>query len=146
VSGEAALSRTVCVRLRELGFDVQRHEDALSAGIPDISYGWRNADGWLELKSLGEWPKRAETPVNLGIRPEQVNWLMRRGRAGSGRAWLLARVGADQTHLLLGYWNIRAAASGLTREQLLAACEETWRPRIDWPELGRILVTPVREV
>ena len=139
MAGEHAFAKTVCSRLRGLGFDVQRHEDALSAGIPDLSYACGGADGWVELKSIGAWPKQEETPVRLGVRTEQVNWLERRGRTGSGRVFLFARVGSDQTFLLFHWHAVRAVAAGLPAAALRAEADRVWRARMNWPQLSDAL-------
>jgi len=70
-----------------LGFDVQAHEDTISNFIPDLSFAYAGADGWLELKYLAALPK------TLGSIPHytygQQKWLEDRGAHGSGNCFLL---------------------------------------------------------
>lgn len=83
-------------RLMERHWDAQRHEDKFVPDGPDVSFGMRGIDGWLELKTIPHWPKNPKTGVKVGhFRPGQVNWLERRGERGSGRVWCLFAVGED---------------------------------------------------
>lgn len=51
-------------------------------GVPDVNGCWQGQDTWLELKGTSGWKPR--------VRPEQIGWAIRRGRAG-GRVCLLTR-------------------------------------------------------
>ena len=59
-------------------FDLQRHEDYLSVGVPDCSFGILGVNGWIELKYSDSFTNE----FNTQLRPEQKSWLVRRGRAG----------------------------------------------------------------
>lgn len=105
-------------------WDAQRHEDEYSPDVPDVSYALRGRDGWIELKTIAEWPKRGTTAVNLDrLRPGQVNWLESRGRHGNGRCWLLLAVGTNMgsaTWVLIPYHRIREVYDRtMTAEDLL---------------------------
>lgn len=90
---EATLRNYVRPRLAEKGVLTTHHEDALNTGIPDLSYSGGGVNGWIELKWLEDWPKRATTIVRIPhYTKEQRHFLLTRGRAG-GRCWLLLRVG-----------------------------------------------------
>lgn len=69
-----------------LGWSTQPHEDMISNFIPDLSFGYFGSDGWIEVKFLNKIPK------SLGSIPHytygQQNWLIKRGRMGSGRCYL----------------------------------------------------------
>jgi len=84
-------------------WDAQRHEDRLAVGVPDLSYGCGGADGWIEMKAASRWPARESTPLRVELRPGQRAWLAARARAGSGRCWILLRVGSGRSadHLLV---------------------------------------------
>lgn len=98
---EATLRNYVRPRLLAKGVLTTHHEDALNTGIPDLSYSGGGVHGWIELKWLPAWPKRAETPVRIPhYTKEQKHFLLSRGRAG-GRCWLLLRVGKE--HLLFDH-------------------------------------------
>ena len=81
-------------------WDAQRHEDKISLGIPDVSFGicssnFEKINGWIELKYVKEYPKRETTPVKLPhFTPFQRNWLKKRQRYG-GNCWLLFGVHDD---------------------------------------------------
>lgn len=65
---------------------LQRIESPIIKGIPDVVYCLLGHTGWLELKELDEWPKRATTTVTIkSLQLEQVlfmeNWVRSRGAA-----------------------------------------------------------------
>ena len=83
----------------------QRHEDVAGVGIPDVSYGLRGADGWLELKVLPDWPVRPSTIVRIHhFTSAQRAWLKLRGSAGGGRCFLFLRV--QDEFLLLSHEHV----------------------------------------
>lgn len=66
-------------------------ENTLEAGTPDVNC----TAGWIEVKQLDDWPKRADTIVQpRHFKPEQRHWLIKRCQAG-GRAWVLLCVGGE---------------------------------------------------
>lgn len=77
------------------GFHWQRHEDKYASGIPDASFGYMKKGGWVELKTYDRPPRDPQSPVKFSdLKPEQVNWIMARGRA-QGRCWILVEVGSE---------------------------------------------------
>ena len=46
----------------------------MGSGIPDSNYCGDGAHGWIEFKLTRGW--------TVGLRPEQIGWLLRRTRAG----------------------------------------------------------------
>ena len=97
------------------GFHWQRHEDKLTPGIPDCSYGAGGIGGWVELKTYDSYPKNPKDPVNMpDIKPEQRNWMFKRG-ATQGRCFWLIEIKKDW--YLIGYeWS--RDLGNLTRKQL----------------------------
>lgn len=83
---ETAMRHVVMGILREAGLDPCAIESSTGPGIPDINY----REGWLELKRVTTLPKRAMTPVRVGLSPQQTAWLLRRLDAG-GKASVLVR-------------------------------------------------------
>lgn len=78
---------------REGRWHACRHEDSATVGVPDVSYGLDGRNGWIELKSVPRWPRKA--PVRIrDLTVHQVRWLEKRGEAG-GCCWLLLSVGRD---------------------------------------------------
>lgn len=64
-------------------------------GVADVNYILLKVEGWVELKFLPEWPKKAVTPVTFPhFEYEQVRWHEARHAAG-GRAGVLAQVGRE---------------------------------------------------
>ena len=90
----------------------QRHEDKYASDIPDVSYSCNGVNGWIELKVVGWWPQR-DFPLTIPLTyftPGQRNWLVARGKNGSGHCFMFARIGTDyvlmrrdQLHML-GHW------------------------------------------
>lgn len=69
------------------------------AGIPDVSYCLRGHAGWLELKEVAEWPKRATTPLRIpNLELEQVIF-METWEWADGSAHLLLQI--EREYLLL---------------------------------------------
>lgn len=121
----------------------QRHEDRLSAGVPDVSFALDGVDGWLELKVLSRWPTRPETPVRLGLRADQALWLRDRAKVGGGRCWVLGQVGRD--YMLLPWWRGPAIVAGLTRVQMEGDFRtRVFRGRIPWEVFTEALLGGTR--
>lgn len=77
--------------LIDLRLDPVRVENPALPGTPDVNY----IEGWIELKYVEAWPKKAETPLRIPhYTSEQKTWLMRRWIKG-GNAFMLLRVGDD---------------------------------------------------
>ncbi len=134
---EATLRNYVRRGLRAKGVLTTHHEDALQSGIPDLSYSGGGHHGWIELKWLEAWPKRADTIVRVPhYTKEQKHFLLSRGRAG-GRCWLLLRVGRE--HLLFDHE--AAQYVGAQPAGGLIALADIWEePRLDFEQLTRKLL------
>lgn len=79
--------------------DVQRIEDKMSPGIPDMNVCWNGIEFWLEGKFIKDLPARDDTLVRFGSKDEprlahQANWLENRQRAG-GKCFVWIRVRDD---------------------------------------------------
>src|SRR4249920_517063 len=76
-------------------------------GIPDMNYCWFGKEGWIEFKV---------THGNVvGLRPEQVGWLLRRSRAG-GKCFVAVRKKTrkcDELWLVPGKYADRLKETGL---------------------------------
>ncbi len=102
------------------GFDWTRHEDKLTSGIPDASYGFEGVGGWVELKTYDCWPRNPDSPLKFtDLKPTQVNWAIRRGRK-QRRVWFLVAVAEDW---FLINWRYSRQLGKLTRSELLAASD-----------------------
>jgi len=78
---EAAFSRALVAALRKGGAKVQRVEDKLSEGIPDINIAFAGEETWIELKEI-KWPQREDTPIKIPLRRQQVRWIRERTEVG----------------------------------------------------------------
>lgn len=100
------------------GYHWQRHEDKLTPGIPDCSYAYKGTGGWVELKTYDSWPRDPSTPLSFrDLKPQQVNWILRRGRI-QGTVWTLLEVAGD---VLLLPWYVTPSFGKLSKNGLLAA-------------------------
>ena len=81
--------------LRELThglWNAQRHEDEFALGIPDVSFGAKHVQGWIELKQIPKWPVRPSTEVRVDhFTKQQRAWLKIRQIYGD-RCWLLLKI------------------------------------------------------
>ena len=134
---ESTLRNYVRKGLHAKGVLTTHHEDALNSGIPDLSYSGGGVNGWIELKWLEAWPKRAATIVRIPhYTKEQKHFLLSRGRAG-GRCWLLLRVGDE--HLLFNH-EFTDLVGTQNKNDTAVLCSMNWaRGRIDFEQLTRIL-------
>ena len=84
--------------LKKLGLWMQRIETTIGTGTPDVVYKKRNFEGgWIELKVIDEFPKRASTTVQINhFEPQQRNWL----RLYPGDCWVIVKVMATQEYFL----------------------------------------------
>lgn len=80
-------------KARSLGrnLHMDRLENSVSGGMPDVEGCLYGSQFWLELKFC-ERPARASTHVKPKFRPGQVPWIEARHDAG-GRAFVLLQVG-----------------------------------------------------
>jgi hypothetical protein len=80
-------------------FRLWRIENSAGDGTPDVHFFDRltQQGGWIELKSIPEYPVRATTRVfgDKGLRPEQKAWLREYWELG-GNVWILARAESDR--------------------------------------------------
>jgi hypothetical protein len=82
---------------------VDRVENGVSNGMPDIFYTMPGGHGLVELKYLPSLPKRSKTPVKPGFRPVQPIWIERHGIGG--HIFLLVRVDtlSDREYFLFNW-------------------------------------------
>ena len=117
-----------------------RIEDALNEGISDVHYCFRDANsisvtGWIELKHLDEWPKRASTKVKVRHYTDEQRGCIADYNHSGGRASMLLQVGDDI--LFLGFRH--AVKLGCyTKEELMLCCPY-WHKKIKPSELVILL-------
>jgi len=125
-------------------WDVQSHEDSLSMGIPDLSYGSGGVNGWIELKRAREYPKKNSTPIKFKhFTASQVNWLSKRGKAG-GFCWIFIQVSTE--YYLFPFSKGRALRAGMTKEEFREQCFQYWTGNVDPSELLSALVNVISPI
>lgn len=72
--------------------DLQRLENSVGTGHPDIEGCIDGAQVWIELKSEGR-PARDTTPIHPKVRESQSIWHRKRILAGCHCNWVLLQVG-----------------------------------------------------
>lgn len=83
---EAILSKRVVQAIRKL--DPVPVDNPRKPGTPDVNY----IEGWVELKYLADWPKRAKTLVKFPkFYPQQRVWLVKRSLA-RGRCFVFVQI------------------------------------------------------
>lgn len=85
---EGIYKRKVLQALRGAGAHAQFHEDKYESFIPDLSFGWIGADGWIEVKYLPKTERPAVFYINH-YTAGQRDWLVQRAAAGLGKCFLL---------------------------------------------------------
>ena len=87
-----------------LGGRLDRVENGVTEGMPDVNGTVLGIDLWVELKNRSEVPRRESTRVlgNLGLNIDQINWHLRHARAG-GRSFILVGLGKE-LYLAPGCW------------------------------------------
>jgi len=117
--------------------EATRHEDKLQRGIADVSMVNNSGNhGWIELKKLGDWPKRESTIVRFpNYTDEQRLWLRRKGEAG-GNTWLLAKVARDV--LLFDYYAAQSVGY-MNKKEMLISATASWIGKMNYEELGEKL-------
>lgn len=94
--------------------DARRVENGVvGPGTPDINF----IEGWVELKALKAWPRRADTPVRPKIRPDQRVWLRTRWYRG-GVSLLMLKVYEDDTWLVFDGHTAATKIGQLTRAEM----------------------------
>lgn len=109
----------------------QRHEDKYAEGIPDVSFGCRTINGWIELKCIAEWPQNKHTVVPVPITPIQKQWLFDR-RFHAKNIFVLLRVGRSEFLLFDQFSELGQT----TQENLRNIAKKIWKRDIDPDEFS----------
>lgn len=78
---------------------MERVENVVGSGFPDVRGTYNGRDFFLELKSAA-LPARLTTPIRTGLRPEQVEWAKSYMQAGGRNLFVLIRVGPRKRFLI----------------------------------------------
>ena len=63
-------------------WSASRHEDSVATGTPDVSWGARKVNGWLELKVIKGWPLDDKKVAPIDVRSAQRVFLINRSKHG----------------------------------------------------------------
>ena len=99
---------------------LERIENLVGRGRPDVNYCIRSVEGNIELKQIPAWPSRPETVVPIPhYTPQQRIWARQRIAAG-GRVYVLLEVVRPiPTYILLrGEWSRVYLAKTATQEDI----------------------------
>lgn len=114
---ESDIRRRIVEALRPL--DAQAVENPINPGTPDVEF----IGGWVEIKYIREWPKRADTPLRIHhFTAQQRLWISERRKRG-GKVLIVVRVAKD---LLLFESTWCMALGTLTKAQMFEACSASW--------------------
>lgn len=131
------------IKIMGTRWDIQSHEDRYSLGIPDLSYGAKGVNGWIELKQVKDWPMKPDTPVDLNhFTPLQVNWLRRRGKKGS-RCYVLIKISNE--YFVFSFLSAMSLRAGMTRKEFYEDCILSWDGLIYPDELLEVLTNEISE-
>lgn len=103
-ANETDYKRDFAEALRYHDCVTQEHEDKIANFIPDLSIAGAGIDGWIEVKYCGKVPGTLDSIKHYTM--GQQDWLIQRGRAGSG--WCFLLVGTPELHVL---WRFGSLAS-----------------------------------
>lgn len=84
--------------MEERGAHVQRHEDKFFNYVPDLSFGYREREGWVEVKFQQKMPKSLRT---TGLTFGQLSWLKKRRLHGPGFCFVLVGTPIGHSELVL---------------------------------------------
>jgi penicillin-binding protein-related factor A (putative recombinase) len=116
-------------------WDVQSHEDKYSSGIPDLSFGIYNTNGWIELKQIKKW--NGDKPVKPDHYTSiQVNWLNRREKSG-GNCFVMIKIEND--YYILAAKEAKKVKTGMNKDQYDSTALAHWHKSIDPGQLSRII-------
>lgn len=90
----------IALCLNSFGIETQVHNDSGYAGVPDLSFAGKGADGWIEVKYMpGGIPSRI--PEIKHFTSDQRNWLNAMGTTGSGFCYLW--IGSPGRHVFINW-------------------------------------------
>ena len=128
---ERSMRKTVITHLKDL--DAQAVENSVHPGTADVNY----VEGWIELKYIPRWPKKADSIVPLPhFTPQQRVWLARRFRK-NGNVFLLLKVAKDW--LLFDGLAGSMLVGRVTKKELLWGALVVWERSLPEGELRRAL-------
>jgi hypothetical protein len=133
---EKEYKRDFAEAMRYYGMQTQEHEDKFANFIPDLSFANGGIEGWIEVKYCHDMPKTLDSLEHWTAGQEQ--WLVERGRAGTGWSFLL--VGTPQIHALFRY----GCLSSVRMQPFEVALNSAWDKDYTYPRLVERLASRAR--
>lgn len=121
---------------------VDRIENGVAVGMPDLSCCFTGHEFWLEIKSPTE-PARPTTPLfgsNHKVSQQQANWMLRQRRAGGACFFLIS---TDVRWLLIGGWladDINQMTVNALIEQCIWTTTKPVKDKQQWQHLRNALI------
>ena len=84
-------------------WNYHRHEDRFGS-VPDISYAFNGSNGWIEMKAMRKFPKRTDSLVDIGLRPDQAFWMRKRLDHGGTCFLFIAVPGKEEKYKERNYF------------------------------------------
>ena len=120
-------SKTFRKHLKAEGAHIQRVEDKLTPGVPDINFCWNGMEGWMEGKYV-KLPSRDSTLITFGQKQRvalQANWIKARRKVNGFAGWWV-RVEGSGWYLMIDKENW--LKNGIVKSNLLELyCYKTAR-------------------
>lgn len=134
---------TLKKNLPQPGDRLDRVENLVVDGMPDVNFCADGVESWIEMKSPTE-PKRSSTPLfgsNHKVSQAQKNWMLRQFKAG-GNGWFL--IATDKRWMLVR-GSLADDINEMNMELLLAVADwSTLKPvkeKESWKKLRQVLTS-----
>lgn len=113
---------------------LERVENMVGTGTPDVNFCIEGIEGWIELKHVHYWPKRGGALKIDHYTLEQRLWHDKRMKNG-GICLLFLQV--DRDYFLFD--NHDNVGESLNKEELFAQANISWSGRVNWEEFKNFI-------
>lgn len=112
---------------------LQRIEDKLTLGIPDVHFCYEGKTGWIELKVLKDYPKKVNTPIKINhLTPHQKQWHKNYTKS-LGKSFVLLKVNKDA--FLFDGNNLGCLTDSTIMGLKYVLSKKYWENKINYDEL-----------
>lgn len=126
----------------------QRHEDRFTTGIPDVSFGIKGKDGWIELKVIPKPPRNLLAPFDLlDLSVDQRNWMnARTAHGGQDRCFVFVRVEEPRAYVLHRWDRLRQYLGKRSYRVFTSKALGYWVGGVNWNHFAKILHNPYMHI